>query len=192
METLYHGTTKRAFEQIKVEGIQPRGLSKSNWEKGIGKSRPDLVYLTSCYACYYASSACKRKDDIPVILKVEIDPTKIKLYPDEEFLFQSVRQSIDEPDKAVELYESIDPKDTSNYISNKTGKEVRWQDSLNYMGTVTASFIPVECIIGYAEGTSIEFIMNCDPSVSPLNYRFCSEGYINYLESLEYAKVDNK
>ena len=80
---LYHGTTKKVLIKILKEGIKPRGKNKYNWEIGIGRSRPDLVYLTNCYACYYASMACKKDNDVAVVLKLEIDPVKIVLYPDE-------------------------------------------------------------------------------------------------------------
>jgi len=57
---MYHGTSMRNFEKIKTQGIKPRRNKKSNFTN-IGISRPDLVYLTNCYACYYAYTSTKRK-----------------------------------------------------------------------------------------------------------------------------------
>jgi len=191
---LYHGTTKKALMKILKEGIEPRGKKKSNWEKGIGKSRPDLVYLTNCYACYYASMACKKDNDIAVVLKLEIDSTKIALYPDEEFLFRAtgIEKRAKNQKEAIKLYEAIDPKRTDLFFNKIANRQINWKDSLNYMGTVTADFVPRECVVGYyAEKKKLEFILNCDPSVSPLNYKFCGQQYKDYLKSLDFIKVNN-
>ena len=178
---LYHGTTKRALKKILKEGLKPRGDNKSNWDSGIGKSRKNLVYLTSCYACYYASMACKKSGDIPIILKIELDPKNIILYPDEEFIFNLKEKNGISREKAIKIYESIDPI--------KESKRIRWDISLEFMGTVSAKKIPIENIISYAEGNGMEFLMNCDPSISPINYKYCSENYIKYLESLNYINL---
>jgi len=189
---LYHGTSLKNLKSIAKKGILPRGIKgKSNWETGIGKSRYNLVYLTNCYACYYASMACNKKDDKPVVLKLNIDEKKMELYPDEEFLFRSSGLS-KQPNakKALKIYNNIDPI-IANFFNTKTGKRVSWKDSLNYMGTVTARFIPKECIIGYAMAKrDIDFLLNCDPCVSPLNYKFCGDNYKVYLNSLEYKKLN--
>lgn len=187
---LYHGTTMKNLEKIKKQGLKPRGKRKSNWETGIGKSRKDLVYLTNCYAPYYADGACK-ENDFPVIIKVDIDPKKIDLYPDEEFIFRTTDLcKADDVSNAIKLYEAIDPTDVEQFTNTKTGKPVSWEDSLEYMGTVTAKYIPLECLVGYYKPKSVmEFTIACDPSVSPLNYKICGAGYKQYLEGLEYAKL---
>lgn len=190
---LYHGTNLKNLENIKKEGIKPRGKRKSNWETGIGKSRPDLVYLTNCYACYYATMAVKDDKDKAVVLKLEIDPKKIELFADEEFIFRAtgISQKITNTKLAIKVYESIDPTEAHLYYKDsKTNKPLSWEHSLEYMGTVTARFIPKECIIGYAVAKrDVEFLINCDPVISPLNYKFCSDSYKKYLESLNYKKI---
>lgn len=180
--TLYHGTSEKRLEQIMKEGLKPRGEEQSNWEEGIGKSRPDLVYLTNCYACYYASCA-SQEGDRPVVLKIEIDTDEFTLYPDEEFIFRTSFKSGEglSPEKAIELYESIDPTEFWD--------DEDWKASLRFMGTVTTPNIPVENIVGYAIGEGTEFFMNCDPTISPINYRFMSGSYMSYLESLEYKPL---
>ena len=183
MLTLYHGTNLKALKKIKIQGIKPRNKKKSNWETGIGKSRPDLVYLTNCYACYYANASCQHKNDEPIILKLKIDPNKIELYPDEEFIFrieQDKGNISNDPEKAIEYYETIDPI-KFQYL---------WQLSLEYMGTITTNFIPPEAIIGYAEEPrKLAFAMNCDPCISIMNYKICGEMYKEFLNSLKYKKL---
>lgn len=186
---LYHGTSLRRLEKIKKEGLKPRQEKKSNWETGIGKSRKDLVYLTNCYACYYASASCKNNDK-PVVLKLDIDANKLQLFPDEEFLFRSSSICKEtNKEKAIELYEEIDPTDLEQFINKKTGECINWEDSLEFMGTITAKFIPKECIIGYVIGEGIDFTMNCDPSVSLMNYKFCGDMYKEYLKNLTFKKL---
>jgi len=179
--TLYHGTNEKNLKEILKKGLIPRGSKKSNWESGIGKSRKDLVYLTTCYACYYASNASSSKKNRPVVLKIEIDVDKFELFPDEEFIFRTIVGSgkVLSEKEAKKEYESIDPKEYTQL----------WNDSLRFMGTVTAKKIPVENIVGYAIGEGLEFLTNCDPTISPVNYMYCSGRYIEYLESLKYIKL---
>lgn len=189
---LYHGTNTTNLKKILKEGIKPREKKKSNWE-GFGRSRPDLVYLTNCYAPYYADSACKGRGQLGVIIKLEIDPTKIKLYPDEEFIFNcaGILEEAKRTGKTQELWNEIDPKEYEIVIDKKTKQgKIGWKSSLRYLGTITAEYIPPECIKGfYVAKTSIEFVMHCDPSVSPINYKYCGPQYKEYLETLNYSKI---
>lgn len=188
---LYHGTNKRNLEKILREGIKPRGKEKGNWDEA--PSRHDLVYLSNCYAPYYASAACKKKGDVGVILKLEIDPKKVKLYPDEEFIFNcsELKSLAAKHGNAPEVMSSINPREFEIIRHLKTKKKtVGWEASLQYLGTVSADFVPVECIVGvYEEQTKIEFIMNCDPSISPMNYLYCGESYKQYLAGLPFKAL---
>ncbi len=177
------------FEKIRKDGIKPRRKKKSNWEKGIGKSRNDLVYLTYCYVCYYAVASCKERDDVPVVIKVRINSSKTKLFADEEYLF---RMSINEwKDKSKEeqmaIYNSFDPK---MFGINKLFKDV-WRESLKFMGTVCAESVPVHDIMGYTELSfdDKELHEHIDPSISIENYRSMSQFYIDYLERLDYKPI---
>jgi hypothetical protein len=189
--TLYHGTSYSNFQKILKEGIKPRHSKKSNWE-GIGISRPDLVYLTNCYACYYAVHAMRKKNEQAVILKIKIDPKKIKLYPDEEFIYHLMKYyQADNRQMAIELYKTINPKKLNPIITSKLARELSWLDSLNFMGTVSCDYIPVKNILSYAILEKKDYLF-CDPTISPVNYKICSREYIYQLKKLKYHKLNNK
>jgi hypothetical protein len=184
---LYHGTSLRNFKKILKEGIKPRGKRPSNFD-GVGISRPDLVYLTNCYAIYYAVCAMGEDEkDKQVILKIKIDPTKIKLYLDEEFIYHALQfNHADNRQMAIDLYSTINPKNLNPLIIKSFKKKITWVDSLNYLGTVSCDFIPKENIIEYA---ILDRIVIQDPSISPLNYKIMAGEYIYQLENLEYKKL---
>ena len=184
---LYHGTSLSNLKKIIKQGIKPRYKRKSNWTE-LGVSKPNLVYLTNCYACYYASASLKKEGDEGVIIKVRIDPKKTKLYLDEEFIYHFLRYNIINSRKeAIKLYNSIDPKNINTVIKNKK-RIPTWQDSLNFMGTVSCDYVPIENIIGYSI-LDRPGIYYCDPTINPLNYKIMSGIYINYLKKLKYKKL---
>lgn len=189
---LFHGTSLKHFEKIRKQGIMPRKRRKSNWE-GIGLSRPDLVYLTSCYACYYAAIASDSlKNDAPIILKIKVDPTKIKLYVDEEFIYHALSYNrADNKAMAEDLYQSIDPKkiDKGIGITGRFKRKPTWEDSLNYLGTVSCDFIPPESIMGYATLSRSEILRYCDPTISVINYKIMGGQYARHLNNLNYKKL---
>jgi hypothetical protein len=187
---LYHGTSLSNFKKIIKQGIKPRGRKASNW-KGIGISRPDLVYLTNCYASYYAICAMGEKDKA-VVIRVKIDPKKIKLYLDEEFLYHALRfHQSDNLQMSKDLYSTINPKNLNPLIKSQLKREVTWVDSLNYLGTVSCDYVPVENIVSYAILDKKDYLF-CDPSINPLNYKICSGEYIYHLERLNYKPFKTK
>lgn len=185
---LYHGTSLSNLKKIKKEGLKPRGKKKSNWEK-IGISRKDLVYLTDCYAMYYAFHSINKKNDKAIILKIKVDPKKIKLYLDEEFIYHLLDyNNADNHTQAVSLYKSINPKNLNKVIQNSLKKIPTWEDSLNFMGTVSCDGVAVSDIVGYSVIDERKALL-CDPSISPMNYKICSELYKRDLRALKYKKL---
>lgn len=88
---LYHGTSFRHYESIMRDGVMPRGKlgHKGTWESPLFASAPDRVYLTRCFAMYYASSASKDGDD-GLILEIDTDLLDTSmLVPDEDAIIQS-------------------------------------------------------------------------------------------------------
>ena len=51
---LYHGCSVENLRSILLNGLRPRGYTKSNWRKT--PSRSDMVYLTAAYPFYFALS----------------------------------------------------------------------------------------------------------------------------------------
>jgi hypothetical protein len=190
---LYHGTNERCLEKILAEGIKPRGPKSGNW-KGLAQSCSDLVYLTTTYAAYYAYSSCKRKaDGKSAIVRVELNHEKANLYPDEEFLWHALgmqkrseklrsEDTNEARDEIKRMWKNINPK----YL----GYADWWKKSLEYLGTVATDFVPVENITGYVlEDDDLDFVMNCDPSIGPLNFAVCGESYREHLNSLKWRDV---
>lgn len=184
---LYHGTTSKYLKRILREGIKPRNETKlkSNWDGQGIPSRPDLVYLTTCYAAYYASMATTRKCDKSVVFKLEINPDEMTLLPDEEFIYNALRTNA----KIKHQEKSIENLKMSDIDPNEYNLGDNWKQSLNYLGTVSAKFIPRKFIKGYALENGIDFLLHCDPSISFINYQVCSQQYIKHLESLKYQLV---
>ena len=89
---------------------------------------------------------------------------------------------------AQELYETIDPKNPNDAIKDRLEILPSWQDSLNYVGTVSCDSIPVENIISYAV-LDKKSLYGCDPSISPLNFKICGNAYIYELNKLKYKKL---
>ena len=162
---LYHGTNLRHFKKIKKEGLKPRGKNKGNWTYGQGQGNEELIYLTTCYAAYYAYASCTKDIDRAVILKIEL-PDDYEFYPDEEFLSHAIVDS--NKDRKYKKMEDI----------NALEYQKHWKESLRYMGTVAVKKIPLKYITAYCEESeSLQFTRMCDPVISPLNYRICSESY---------------
>jgi len=193
---LYHGTNERLLAKILKYGLKPRGERKSNFDGAMGESRNDLVYLTNCYAPYYAGLSCLKKNDVPVIIKLSIDPDKTKLYLDEEFIFRLIigekknRQQITNKEIS-KIYKSINPKTAGKKFWNKKEeRNIDWRDSLNFMGTVACSYVSRKDLIGVArEKRKLEFVLNCDPSITPINYEICGPRYKKYLDSLKFLSI---
>src|SRR5436305_754281 len=68
---LYHGTTGTLAKKALKQGIKPRSeTGRNNWERAA--SHPKCVYLTTCYAGYFAAMA-KQRGRMVGILEVDAD-----------------------------------------------------------------------------------------------------------------------
>lgn len=88
---LYHGTTEAVARAAFKNGLQPRAHTgaDSNWKDN--PSSPDLVYLTTAYAPYFAMAACENGESWGI---VEVDTTDLetaRFQPDEDFIEQASR-----------------------------------------------------------------------------------------------------
>lgn len=159
---LFHGTSTQNLKGILDKGLMPRKLTerKSLWKKC--PSREDFVYLTNCYAGYFAGNAMTSKYK-PVIFLVQVD-TK-DLYPDEDYIGQMdcKGEDLKEYTKKVDI------------VKHKH----RWHKSLYTLGTVAhKGIIKPENIIDHRIIKDKEMIYKfMDASISLMNYKFCGAKY---------------
>jgi len=194
---LYHGTSAEVARLALKEGLKPRaGLTNKNgnWKHTV-ESNPNCVYLTSCYAGYFAH--CATKDDNSTELGVlEIDTDLLDqqlLLPDEDFLEQVSRgQHWDNP-RIQRPLAAIEKKlkGKGNLMKERTiwfrehiwwfGGDL-WQHSVNHMGTcchyglIPPSAITRASIFDWEKARDIGMKL-IDPSITPINYKICSDGY---------------
>ncbi len=157
---LYHGTAAINIPGIEQDGIRPRGHGQGNWAKL--PSHPDMIYLSTAYAPYFAVAACENMDDtIGAILEIdarELDRTR--LYPDEDFIREVLTDDSADPDRWRPL----------------------WAASLKAMGNCCfRGRIPPELITRYAvidwRRRPWLWLAVADPSISVMNYRLCGRYY---------------
>jgi hypothetical protein len=175
---LYHGTTASLLPKIIRNGILPRQFSQnSQWEHTI-PSREDCVYLTDCYAGYFAQVASKNEDSIAVF-EIETDFLDSQLFlPDEDALEQLSRnQDLSFLGEASTMEER-----TKLLRDNLTDFSHLWPESLEYLGTcafhgsISISAITRVAIYDTRSNPSMSMAM-LDPSISVLNHRICAEKY---------------
>ena len=88
---LYHGTNERSARLALADGLKPRGRSKrGNWNHTI-TSNQATVYLTDCYAGYFAMVATKDGERM-ALMEIDTDLLDASLFrPDEDVLEQGSR-----------------------------------------------------------------------------------------------------
>jgi hypothetical protein len=168
---LYHGTCGGKLRAILKHGLRPRGISKSNWR---ATSRPDHVYLTNCYASFFAVSAMT-PGWRPAILRIDTDRLDTaNLYVDEDALEQANRHK--DKAKVPDLMErTIYYRDAWDWLPEAR----EWEASLGYLGTCSHhGVIPPEAISGVAvidKGGSYRWAS--DPFISRTNQRIMGAFY---------------
>lgn len=166
---LFHGTCASVVPRVLRDGIRSRGKRKGNWDKY--PSRPDMVYLTAAYACYYGYHAAKKQ----AVAVFEVDTERLdkgNLYPDEDFIAQALAH---QQGKSLEQVHRVVRRTLSKY-------QHHWRDSLAGLGNVCyRGAIPAEAITRYAilrDNCCREFQMAAlDPSISVINYRLLGDKY---------------
>jgi hypothetical protein len=188
---LYHGTTRRVAEAALKEGLLPRELTKtSNWNHTV-ESRPDCVYLTTCYAPYFAVIAAEQagKQD-PAIIEIETDSIFEHMLPDEDFLEQATRNL--HRTKADHRFRGgmrrlADThkqclENTRWFRENLPMFSDLWQHSADGLGTCCCcGAIPTSAItraITWDRDRVDIWSVAVDAQISLLNKQFCSNKYI--------------
>lgn len=175
---LYHGTNAANLEAILKQGIKPRYLrkTKGNWQHSI-ESNPRSVYLTNCYALYFAFSAKGKSKDLAII---EIDTDRLNPFrfaPDEDYLEQASRgQALPEAGQGMH--------ERTRYYRKKALSHYQhyWKDSLEGLGTCGYyGLIPPDAITRVATlPPNGALAWASDPTISLLNHAIMA----NYYEQL--------
>jgi hypothetical protein len=188
---IYHGTTETVALLAMQQGISPRSRTghKGNWEHTVD-SHPEMVYLTSAYAPFFAMMAAE-PDEFWGIVEVETDKlVEVNLLPDEDYLaHKSSRNSSfnhelqnawdgDFPDGA-------DVKRRAAWFRERL-KECTfaygWEDSIREMGNCAhEGVVPAHAITRVAifdpRSNPCANIAAGDPSVSIMNYKLCGHSH---------------
>jgi len=176
---LYHGTTEAVARQALATGLLPRSLSQveTRWEDC--PSNPDLVYLTTAYAPYFAMSATEPGERWGVL---EVDTELLDEYsllPDEDFLEQASRgQDIDEDLQHVQgMHER-----TAWFRTHIREFGHLWRESLEGLGNCAhQGVIPPEAITRVSLFDSptnqTMAMLAMDPPITLTNFRFCEGKY---------------
>ena len=168
---LYHGTSERHVERILKEGLRSRKHTKmeSNFTKH--PSHTEMVYLSNCYAPYFAANASK--DGRWAIIEVDVDEGN--LLPDEDFLEQASRGT--HRIQTLSLEEC-----TSEYKEHLFEYAHHALASLKHLGTVAhdafvrKSEITRISLFDHSKNMYIA-MMALDPSISLINHKILGKHY---------------
>jgi len=161
---LYHGTSIASWERIRASGsILPRSVTSAltRWEAH--PSAIDKVYLTSCYAPYFAMVAAMEDGSSAVILRV--DATELHRCPDEDFLEACSRECRPE-DCPAEMSEATEWfRERLDWFAHLA------DDSLRVLGTCCVDEVPLDRVTGAVElSPPGSIVLWCDPTITPLNH----------------------
>lgn len=125
---LYHGTNETSVMKILREGLHPRMERVGNWEDF--PSNPKCVYLTNCYAPYFALSAMMTNGGRMGIVEIRTtDEMLNNCVPDEDYLEHSTRNG--HPYTTEETIER-----TKLCQSKMLEMKGEWEESLSGLGNL--------------------------------------------------------
>ncbi len=152
---LYHGTSKKAAKEIMKNGFIP---DKSyNWKI---KSKTGYVYLSLAYAPFYAMASIDESTTERALILVEVDEKD--LYPDDDFIMYMFNK----PSYTQKELDKINLKDFKQY----------YKESLDYLGNASTRSEKIK-IIGCSIFDAKLLLQVCDPSITPINYKFMGDYY---------------
>ena len=179
---LYHGTSLAHWEGIKRDRqLKGRGAlkNKGQWEHTV-PSHPQCVYLTECYAGYFAMNAGAGRDQHHIaLLEFNTEFIEGRLVPDEDAVERMMRGEAQEGRAALYSRTRKARAVLYKYVGTPT-----WRDSLALLGTC-AHFGP----LGLEHCTRVAIIEVAQqkwlcrewlqPSITPANRRFCYDRYLD-------------
>lgn len=210
---LYHGTSERVARIAWEQGLSSRQFQgeheddRSRWDFPSGHDR---IYLTNCYAAYFAMVAAndERWNDNGRWAIVEVDAEGLELFPDEDFLEQATRRAeipVEDdgigPPWAVLRDAGNDIRARSAWFRNYAHHFSHLAgDSLEHLGTCSVfDEVPPEHITrvvlfdpSASEGNKVAAGFAMDPQISILNYRFMRGKYQALLSWFLGAEVTTR
>lgn len=176
---LYHGTTASVARKAIKEGLKPRKHhGNTNWEHTT-ESHPDCIYLTTCYAGYYA--ACASGKNQWGIIEVDTDHLDGKrLFPDEDYLEAVISHPKNASWKFLKGMESNER--VAFFRDSLPAYSYLWEDSVKHLGNCCyQGTIPPEAITRvstFDKKSNLNMAYMClDPSITLLNFKICGEKY---------------
>lgn len=151
---LSHGTTLPLLESILKDGLLPRNVTGVDGNFEDYPSGEDRVYLSNCYSPYFGMILGK-----PLIVEVEVDIDD--LYPDEDFLSQSVK----------------DVSQTHNFKNDILAYKHYAMDSLKLLGTVAHMGAIANTKIVNVCSFKESMLAVCDPTISLMNHMILGSYY---------------
>ena len=132
---LYHGTDEPSAIKALQNGFLPRKDKRGNFDEF--PSNQDAVYLTNCYAPYFAAVASIKSNKRMAIVEIKVSEEMLTNFsPDEDYLEQSSRESQWGYSKS-----EISTR-TKSFQTQMRALSSQWPDSLRGLGTV-AHFGPI-------------------------------------------------
>lgn len=167
---LYHGTSERHAASIIKEGLSGRKYTKMASNFTEHPSHEEMVYLSNCYAPYFAGNTSQ---DGRWAL-IEVDVTEENLLPDEDFLEQASRQQ-------RTLKGSLRER-TQAFKKDLRGYDHLALDSLKHLGTVAhdGRILPSEirrAVLFDSSKNAYMALMALDPCISLINHRILGSHY---------------
>lgn len=175
---LYHGTTESVARAVLKSGLLPRVTTgqKSNWPKA--ESSPDLIYLTSVYAPYFAMVASDKNNEKLALIEIDTSLLDENLFrPDEDFLEQASRGQMIKRLRAKTMHGRT--RWFRNHIEEFSDM---WKMSIENMGVISyKGNIPLSAItrVSIYNPKTNPYINNLciDPAISILNFKYVGNKY---------------
>lgn len=163
---IYHGTSSKHLDSIMNNGLLFK-RENSNWEHTF-KSIDNMIYLSNCYAPYFARAACKDNEDLIIVETSLYDLNVKKLYPDEDFVAQGISREFGSLEDAH--------KHVIKHFKKYQGYAL---DSLEKFGNIaykgTIKKISRICVIP----SDCKFMCAVDPTITIMNHYIMGKYYEN-------------
>jgi len=171
---LYHGTSEARYQAMLAAGeLRPRGEEKGNWAH-TEVSHPEAIYLTQCYALYFA--VCATEDDgVGIVLEVSTESLdRNRLAVDEDALALAGRKDANSPRKATER--AARAKQIMPMGFEAALESLRVMGTCAYLGIIPMTAVRRVLRIDWKQSKMLRH-QALEPVISPMNYKLFGAGY---------------